>query len=332
MWPPSSTAPRLGRWMTCLRVGGDRAKRDDRSKRDHATRSALQMIERKWTFDELKSVVDRSEALVGLPLAGLIQSFKLGERSSTPPKHRHRLIELLLRLKAAAASPDQALLEDVAAVNGAELDTYLAVFDEWKHDPAWPEFQRATQSPSEFLHAYATLAVAGDLKARHSGVKLVASATPGRSSDLMVVVDDEHRLAVEVKTSRALWQRHHDLDLAEGLKIVRAAVKSAGTGFRGQLRAGEPGVLVIAGMHLADDTFDTLTRAIETHLNDHRRRGSHLLGVVLFNLFFEVRPEPQRGQVSVYVGHKSRLRRNPRYNGKLALIGDWGMGWTLTPR
>lgn len=33
--------------------------------------------------------------------------------------------------------------------------------------------------------------------------------------------------------------------------------------------------------------------------------------------------------VSVFVGHKSRLRRNPRYDGKLALVGRPGVALSV---
>src|SRR5215470_14640119 len=148
----------------------------------------LTPTDHRWSPQELDRVIRQSEALLGMPLAALVAQYQRGRASANRAPREHRLVELLVRARDAAAAPGDALLEDAAVVTSAELDAVLAICAEWSQGPVWPEFQRMLQVPGEYLHAISTLAVASALRVRHEGTRLVASGQTGRTADLHLEV------------------------------------------------------------------------------------------------------------------------------------------------
>jgi hypothetical protein len=195
-------------------------------------------------------------------------------------------VELLLRLRNAAEHPDDGLAESAAAVAIVEVSRVIDAMEQWRRDPAWKEFQEAIQDPGNYLHAVTTLTVAAALKEHHSGTELVASGTPDRSPDLRMVVTHEHDLAVEVKTSLGLSNRAHAVPGSEALRAVERAIKHASTGFKGQLAAGKPGILVIGGFHIESETYAALGDAAGNVMASGRPRRN-LLAIVISHLRFE---------------------------------------------
>jgi hypothetical protein len=106
---------------------------------------------------------------------------------------------------------------------------------------------------------------------------------------------------------------------------VRRAINKAGTGSGGQLAT--PGVLVIAGWAMSDETFEVLSRGTSVFLSAMEGRKLHLFGIALFNMRFT--PAVEAGRVTVGQEQVSRLHRNPHSMGGLTLDGDWAAGWTL---
>ena len=285
------------------------------------------MIDHHYSTDELRAVIRETENLVGASLKDLIRRHELGVASSTPPPRQNRLLTLLLTLLRAEEAPHDALAESAAFVSAVELKGVLRTFDQWRRDPAWPEFQAAIQDSRNYLHAVTTLTVASALKQHHPGTKLVGSSRPGRSPDLRMVVTDQHNLAVEVKTSLSLGQRTSAMSRAGAMALVENSIKGASTGFKGQLASGSPGVLVIGGFHIDADTFKALGDAAGQVL-EHGRRRSHLLAIVISHTRF-IPPVVENGRVSVGLAHETRIRSNPRYSGKLRFVGEWAGEWHL---
>lgn len=287
---------------------------------------ATAVIDKRLTHEEISSLVGRAELLIGKPLERLISRHAAAVASGVRPRHRHRLIELLLRLRAAADLSNE-LLIGAAAANAAELNAALDLYDEWNQSPAWPDFQRALCSPRDYLHAFGTLSVANMLRLHHPAVELLATSGAGRTPDLMLRIPNQHGLAFEVKAPQAIWQRDSALDVREAMWIVRNCLSSAGTGAGGQLAAGRPGILVIGGFLLSQDTFNVLQHGAEVVLQTQDPRRPDLLGIALFNL--RVRVELVNGRVQVLLEEQSRLGRSPHYAGRLQLVGDWGKAWRL---
>ena len=197
------------------------------------------VIDRSYSADELRAVIAQVEGLVGDTLDDLVERHRRAATSpATPPGSPHRLVELLLRLRRAADHPDDGLAESAAAVAIAEVGGIIEIFEAWRSDPAWPEFQQAVQDPRNYLHAVTTLSVATALKEHHPKTELVASSTPGPSADLRMVVSDEHGLAVEVKTSLSLGQRSRSMSPSEAVDFINGVIKDASSGFKRQLEKG----------------------------------------------------------------------------------------------
>lgn len=286
----------------------------------------MPVIDKRLTEEEIRSLVERAELLIGKPLERLIERHAAALAGGVRPRHRHRLIELLLRLRAAGDLSNE-LLIGAAATNAAELNAALDMYDQWRNSPAWPDYQRALCSPRDYLHAFGTLSVANMLRIHHPAVELVGISGAGRTPDLMLTIPSQHGLAVEVKAPQTIWQRDTALEVGEAMWLVRNCLASAGTGARGQLPVGRPGILVIAGFLLSQETFDVLQHGTEVALQTQNPRRPDLLGIALFNL--RVRVELVDGGIQVLLEEHSRLGRSPHYSGRLQLVGDWGQAWRL---
>ncbi len=279
---------------------------------------------RSHTRDELHELLARAERLLGKePLQRLIDNHAAAVTRRVAPRHRHRLIEIILRLRAVADFSDSLLL-GAAVVNAAELNAALDLYDHWKDSPAWRDFQRALLSPREYLHAVATLSVADQLRVHHPSVELVVATATARTADLMMVVPEESGMAVEVKAPAALWQRERALDIREAVWIVRNRLARAGTGVTGQLAAGRPALLVVAGFLLSEETFEVLMHGADIALRNQQPRRPHLLGIALFNQ--RARVQMSGGRVEVLLEQQSRIGRMSETDdelrpGQVAIFG-----------
>jgi len=278
------------------------------------------LVTKRFTAGEVATLITRSQQLLGRPkLAKLLARYA---RPGTAPTG-HRLIELLLRMQAAAADPN-GIIAGAAVATAPELTAILDLYDQWNASPAWPEFQKALNAPADFLHAVATLAMASQLKTRHPQTELVAAVGNAKYPDLTLVVKGQHDLAVEVKAPQALWQRTRALDSGEAIRIVRRALSDS----QGQLSNARPGVLVIAAFAVSEETFRMLEHGAEAVLADLRPPRPYLLGIALQNLEV-VAGADIPALASALLVQRSRLGRNRHYQGRTQLVGDWGGDWRL---
>jgi hypothetical protein len=268
------------------------------------------------------SLRQRAEALVGRDKVKSWLSANI-----RPPKHRLGL--LLKRLNDFANGTLTPLEEDVALLSAAEVDSVLSLAEEWKDSSAWSEVRRGLRDSGEYLHAVGTLAVGSMLRVRHPSTQLVVATAGGRDPDVALEVAETESLSVEVKAPARLWQPASSLDAAESLHITRAALSAAGYKI-GQLRAGVPGVLALAGLLIPQSTYDVLVRSFELHLTDEGAKWPHVLGLAIFNL--RLTPGLEGGRVTISSEQQSVLRRNPHYQGRLWIESDWSGPWRLIKR
>jgi hypothetical protein len=279
------------------------------------------MIDRRYAPGELRAVITQAEGLIGDNLDDLVRRYQLGASSLTPPRFPHRLIELLLRLRNAAENPEDHLAESAAAVAIAEVGGILEIFEHWRGDPNWLEYQQAVQDPRSYLHAVTTLSVAMALKEHHHATELVPSSTPGPSPDIRMAVTENEDLAVEVKTSAELAQRGRAMSESEAAKFVEDCLDAS----KRQLVRGQPALLVLGGFHIDQDTFNRIADAAERLMSRGRRRPE-LLAIVLSHTRF-ASPTVVHRRVLVGLAHEMRIKSNPRYQGRLRFVGEWSGVW-----
>lgn len=279
------------------------------------------MIDRRYTPDELRAVIAQAEELIGEHLDDLIKRFQLGAASPTPPRYRHRLIELLLRLRAAADNPQDRLAESAAAVAIAEVGGIMEIFEHWRNDSNWPEYRQAVQDPRSYLHAVTTLTVAMALKEHHQRTELVPSNTPGPSPDIRMVLTHSRHLNVEVKSSPDLGQRAHAMSRSEGGAFIEQCLDAS----KRQLVRGQPAVLAIGGFHIDPETFGRLAAAAERSMLEGHPRYD-LLAMVLSHTRFTA-PSVVNRRVIVGLVHETTIKSNPRYRGTIRFVGEWGGEW-----
>jgi hypothetical protein len=241
----------------------------------------------------------------------------------------HRLGVLLRRVDEYANGRLNEVAEDAALLSAAELDSVLTLAEAWQASPSWTDVRRGLRDAGEFFHAVGTLAVGSMLRERHPSTHLVVSTPGGREPDVMLEVPEAETLAVEVKARPRLRQPTHALGLAESLAVVRTSLSSAGWA-SGQLRAGRPGVLAVAGLLMPQSTYDLLVQSFKVTLQDRGIQWPHILGLAVFNL--RLRPELEGGRVTVASEQQSVLRRNPNYRGRLWIDDDWSRPWRLVQR
>src|ERR1700694_3268481 len=275
------------------------------------------LVEKRFTPEEVQLLIERAEQLLGQSLNVL-----LDRAAAAGGRPAHRLIELLLRMRAAAADPD-GIQAGAAVVNAVELHALLDLYEQWHASPNWPELQTMLNSPDQFLHTVAMLAIASLVKTRHPDTKLVPRQGSKKHPDLILTVDDRHALGIEVKAPQSLWQPDHALTLKEAQKIIKKALHDS----YAQLAAG-PGLLAIAGFHWSAETLDILTAAGNVVLDTPRPPRPLLRGVVLHNLG-SIAGMETLGLASIWLAERSRLGRSKYYQGSVDIVGDWSGEWYL---
>jgi len=186
------------------------------------------LVQKRFTLDEVQSLVARSETLLGRSLQRLLDRHASG--GAGRPR-RHRLIELLQRMREGAQDPD-GIRGGVAAVNAPELHAVLDLYDEWHTSSAWPELQRMLCSPAEFLHTVATLALANQLRTRH----------PRR--DALMWADTDHRRDLQILRPRQAWTCSFSSCETRCRMSSSTAIISFGDAWRSRLRSTKRAVTV----------------------------------------------------------------------------------------
>jgi len=276
--------------------------------------------------EALDALVTRAQVLLGDLFGDLAATYQRGRSARTPPRHRHRLMELIEGVRRSADSlRGEHPAVDVVSVT--ELNMALDLLERWRNDPAWAGIVRSLRNPTNFPHAAIKLAAASHLTDLGNGVGLAAEQTPGRRTpDLWIAVGARERMAIEVKAPLALQRRLEPVREHDVQEVVRKALKNAGTGPRGQLSARHPGLLLIGGFHLREADIELLkeeARALLSKTGDKRR---HIAGVMVLSVGVLVE-NAILGPDAIVSSRETRLHgiitvriaMNPRYKGALVI-------------
>jgi hypothetical protein len=232
--------------------------------------------------DYLDSLTEQAKALLGDAHDELRASHKRGRRAKTPPRISHRLMELLDAAEEAARSfrCGTPAIDPVATV---ELHVTLGQLGRWKRHPVWPSLLPSLKSAQDFPHVVVTLAAASFLTDAGNAVELVQVAGE-RRPDLRLHLGARSAVGTEVKAPLALQRPQAPLDAAAAARVVRKALKSAGSGRGGQLTSNTDALLVIGAFGLRESDLDTLEAAAPRVLRRHAERRTHVLGVAVVSL------------------------------------------------
>ena len=250
-----------------------------------------------------------------------------GLASATPPRHRHRLVELIEYAQHAAD-----LLEHRRDNEHLELDANLlgellattGLMRRWRNHPAWPRLASTLAGETEGQHTVMLLAVASLLADAGNGVGLVVvEEGEKRVPDLWVEPTLLERLEVEVKTPLELrGPLSAPLTPDSAVRLIERQVKAAASTKKGQLSAEDSGILAIGGYHLGPGALDTLENAAEIVLGRQADRKRHLAAVVVTQMSYEIVStvgEDGRETSSLSPTLENRLIRHPGYGGDLTM-------------
>lgn len=264
----------------------------------------------------LEQLICDVRQLLGPMFDTLDAADRKGRASKTPPRKRHPLMVAAESVRAAIATFGTAT-PTVNVSYVMELVTLLQTFERWKEHPLWPKMQKALGT-AEYLHTVITLAAATFLVDAGNSVVLY-EAHVGRAPDLLLVVGPRRRVAVEVKMPEALRIPGRPLGFEALLKVVKAAMKRAGGGAKGQLSRQQPGLLVIGGFHLYESDLSAFNQAATTYLTaaTKGKRHAHLIGIGLVPFGTAVTRGPVTWAVRAMLGMP--ITQNPGYSGDVAL-------------
>jgi hypothetical protein len=262
-------------------------------------------------------LVERVQAVLGDVYASLREADLRGQASPTPPAHRHRLMELVEDVLAAADSLATDESPSVDARSLVELRLAAELFEQWSDDPAWPGMLASLKNRTDFPHALATLAAASFLNeaGNHAGLNI---AEHGRAPDLRLQINADQYVGCEVKTPQALQRPPTPVTADEADRIVRKALTSAHTQAGGQLSPDRSGCLVVVGFHLHERDAEVLEGAAARLLAGRER--AHVIAIVVIGLGV-VLEETDMGR-SLSGGVTLRLAANPSYAGAHRLIDE----------
>jgi hypothetical protein len=230
----------------------------------------------------LDSLSVRGKELLRDAYDELKESYDRGRKSKTPPRIPHRLMELLDAAEVAETTfrTGEPAIDAVATV---ELHVTLAQLARWSDHPVWPSLLPSLKSPQDFPHLVVTLAAASFLTDAGNGVELVPVAGQ-RSPDLRLHLGSRNVVSTEVKAPLALQRPQEPLDPTRATAIVRKALKSAGSGTRGQLSSNGDALLILGGFGLRDSDLDELEAAAAGVLRRHPEQRQHVLGIAFVSL------------------------------------------------
>jgi hypothetical protein len=255
---------------------------------------------------------------VGEAFDKLIFSDLLGQQSTTPPRARHPLAEVVELVRAGTVSLTSSSPGlDARAV--IEVDFLVHTLKRWNRHPLWPKIVAALIN--EYSHTVITLAAASFLEDAGNGVILHEPAGT-RAPDLMLVTGPKERAAIEVKAPRILRWRGHPLSKDEASNIVAVAMKKAGTGKKGQLGERQAGLLLLGGFHLSMPDVVHVETAATDYLSAAARKGRHenLLGIAILSLGAIIEQDAGSSAPSSLGGMINvRIAKHPRCRGDIRL-------------
>ncbi len=274
---------------------------------------------------DLREMIDRARRLLG-PLFDTLRERDLRGRSTprTPPKLRHRMMEMLDSAEIAVRNVEQGRpFPNVFAL--VELNMVLGLFERWQRDPGIGRIVKEFENPASYAHAVITLAAASHLTDAYNGIALAAPDSLGkRTPDLWIATGPSERLGMEVKAPVILQKRTKRISAKEAKEIVEQCLRKAGTGPGGQLGAERSGILLIGGFQLSRNDIGLLERAAEREVRRRLAQRKHIMAIAVASVNFLL----ENAKVSVtrlivtessraYAMISYRLAINPGYAGNL---------------
>src|SRR5439155_8179506 len=241
----------------------------------------------------LRRLARQTARLLGRAFEGLLEADERGLKSSTPPAHRHRLIELIRYAEDAAHKLANRKPEEPIELDGdalSELVSTVELFMRWRHHPAWPSLRDSLVNASEVQHSVMTLGIASLLVDAGNGVELVDhSGAEHRVCDVVLVPRIIERLEIEVKTPIVLRHGKQFVGV-DARKLAADVIDRAAATTGGQLDPKHSGIVAIGAFHLGKDGLDRLEAAVTEVLARQAKAGrkEHLMAVIIFEVSFEV--------------------------------------------
>lgn len=265
--------------------------------------------------NHLEGIIEQVRTLLGATFDTLDLSDRLGRESATPPKRRHQLMVVVQDIRSAIATFATATpTVDVRPV--MELVTLLHTLERWQRHPLWPKMVQGLGN--EYLHTVITLAGASFLEDAGNGV-VFHEAASGRAADLLLIVGAQQRAAVEVKVPQVLRGPSGPLGYEKWLEVIKAAMKGARTGAKGQLSRQHPALLLIGGFYLDESNLRDFQRAATDYLRAATKAGRHVhvMGIALLTFGTAVARSATTSDVQGTL--RATVAVNPGYKGEIAL-------------
>lgn len=281
----------------------------------------------------LYGLANRAQALLGDDFDKLDAAYRRGlQRTATPPKNSHRLVELI-----ATAREDGATLSGPQpgyhALETVELALAVDLLERWKRDPSLPDLLNSMIGTQDFSHTLVTLAAASLLTDLGNAVELVPTAPDKRlrTPDLRVHIGARSRVNTEVKVPTALVRPQEPLDADKATEVVRHAVSKAGTGASGQLSPEHAGFLVIGALHARVVDIDRLEEAARLVASERPKDRVHIAGIsivaagaLLTGVTADRAGLRIGGNVSAHAVLTTRMTLNPSYSGETIISPERG--------
>ena len=277
--------------------------------------------------ESLRSLVRRAIDILGDRYDSLDRSDRRGLASTTPPRRRHRLIEMIRYAEEAASALETHNPESVIELDGnvqAEFYTAMSLLDRWRYHPAWPRLARSLVSPEEVRHTIMTLSIASYLVDAGNGVGIVNDdRAASRIPDIWVAATMVERLELEVKTPQAHWSPGVLPTASEMALLMERQLDRAGSAARGQIDPKHSGVIGIGAFHLGPGGLELLEAAARRVLDREGDRKQHIAAVVLFELSYQttrvVDPAGTELQTTFTPVMRNVFVPHPRYRGGLQI-------------
>ncbi len=294
------------------------ATRPTREATFRATETAYSLVIEPREF--LSDLVDRVRATLGDAFAVIEARDKRRRASRAAPENRHGLMVAVEAVQASIVSLES--FEPTIAVSAVtELDVVLRFLERWRGVREWPTLIEALSQQQQYAHTVVLLATATALADKGNVVDFMPTAR-SRTPDLVMMRAAGGWFAVEVKGPRALatrFPRRWKAD--EAYDLIRTQVMRARRGNKGQMAAGEAGLLVIGGMYNHLETIECLKAAAVEYLADAagKHRHSDMEGISLVNVATLVENRAPLGRPLLPFA-QFRWVRHPGYRGRASIV------------
>src|SRR5262249_10160960 len=263
----------------------------------------------------------------------LQESDRRAQASPTPPRMRHRLIELIDYARGAgklAETSPSSISTELDGGQLAELIATVSLFRRWRQHPAWPHLVATLAGDTEGQHSVMLLAVASYLADTGNPVGIVFHQGSGRISDMWTEPVLGKRLNIEIKTPIRFRTPLKPLSAEDMYETIARLVNKSASSRRGQLAPEHSGLLAIGAFNLGQGVLEELCAAGQRVLSRQKNRKHHLAGLTFSELSYilvdatdTVSRRPQKG---IIVSLQTRLVPHPGYTGEL-VVREGALPW-----